>query len=117
MARLAAADIALDTFPYGSHTNAADALWAGVPLVTTFGETFASRVGASMLATAGLSEWAFDDPRKALDFVATLARDPARLAAAKEKARAARNSPLYDAAAFARDFERLLLAAAGRQAQ
>lgn len=117
MARLAAADIALDTFPYGSHTNAADALWAGVPLVTTFGETFASRVGASMLATAGLSEWAFDDPRKALDFVATLARDPARLAAAKEKARAARGSPLYDAPAFARDFERLLLAAAGRQAQ
>ena len=116
MARLAAADVALDTFPYGSHTNAADALWAGVPLVTASGQTFASRVGASMLATAGLSEWAFDDPRKALDFVASLARDPAKVAAAKEKARAARGSALFDAPAFARDFERLLLVAAGREA-
>lgn len=116
MARLAAADVALDTFPYGSHTNAADALWAGVPLVTAFGETFASRVGASMLATAGLSEWAFDDPRKALEFVASLARDPTKLAAAKEKARAARGSALFDAPAFARDFERRLLMAAGREA-
>ena len=114
MARLASADIALDTFPYGSHTNAADALWAGVPLVTAYGGTFASRVGTSMLTTAGLPEWAFDDPRKALDFVASLARDPAKLAAAKQKARAARSSALFDAAAHARDFERLLLVAAGR---
>jgi predicted O-linked N-acetylglucosamine transferase (SPINDLY family) len=83
--------------------------------MTTYGETFASRVGASLLATAGLSEWAFDDTRKALDFVASLARDPAKLVAAKEKARAARGSALFDAQAFARDFERLLLTAAGRE--
>ncbi len=114
MARLAAADIALDTYPYGSHTNAVDALWAGLPLVTTYGETFASRVGASLLATAGLSQWAFDDPRKAFDATVSLARDPAALAAAREKARAARSSPLFDAAGFARDFERVLLQAAGR---
>ena len=112
--RLAAADIALDTFPYGSHTNAADALWAGVPLVTTYGETFASRVGASMLSTAGLSEWAFADARTAFDAVLALAREPALLAAAKEKARGARSSPLFDAVSFARDFERVLVAAAGR---
>jgi protein O-GlcNAc transferase len=116
MARLAAADIALDTYPYGSHTNAADALWAGVPLITTFGETFASRVGASLLATAGLSQWAFEDPRAASDEVLALAKDPARLAAAKEKVREARASKLFDAAGFARDFEQLLLAAAGREA-
>ncbi|HUQ27878.1 MAG TPA: tetratricopeptide repeat protein [Usitatibacter sp.] len=114
MSRLALADIALDTYPYGSHTNAADALWAGVPLVTTRGETFASRVGASLLATAGLSEWAFDDAGKAFDTVIELARDPAKLAAAREKARAARTSALFDAAGFARDFERVLLLAAGR---
>jgi predicted O-linked N-acetylglucosamine transferase (SPINDLY family) len=48
--------------------------------------------------------------------VIALARDPAALAAAKEKARAARQSPLFDAAGFARDFERVLLQAAGREA-
>jgi predicted O-linked N-acetylglucosamine transferase (SPINDLY family) len=117
MARLAAADIALDTFPYGSHTNAADALWAGVPLITTYGETFASRVGASLLATAGLSEWAFDDAARAQQATLALAGDRARLAAAREKARHARESALFDAAGFARDFERLLLTAAGREAQ
>jgi predicted O-linked N-acetylglucosamine transferase (SPINDLY family) len=116
MARLAAADIALDTFPYGSHTNATDALWAGVPLITTRGATFASRVAASMLHTAGLDEWVFDDAARASAAVIALARDPAALAAAKEKARAARQSPLFDAAGFARDFERVLLQAAGREA-
>ena len=114
MSRLAAADIALDTFPYGSHTNAADALWAGVPLVTTYGETFASRLGASLLATAGLSEWAFDDEEKAMRAVIAMAGDRARLAAAREKARQARTSAAFDAAGFARDFERVLLQAAGR---
>jgi protein O-GlcNAc transferase len=115
MSRLAAADIALDTFPYGSHTNAVDALWAGIPLVTTRGATFASRVGASALRTAGLDEWVFDDPANASQAVIALASDPAALAAAKERVRAARSSALFDAAAFARDFERVLLAAAGRR--
>jgi hypothetical protein len=50
------------------------------------------------------------------EFVAALARDPTKLAAAKEKARAARGSALFDAPAFARDFERRLLMAAGREA-
>jgi len=116
LSRLAAADIALDTFPYGSHTNAVDALWAGVPLITTYGETFASRVGASLLNTAGLPQWAFDDAAKAQQAVTALANDRTRLAAAREKARQARESALFDAAGFARDFERLLLIAAGREA-
>jgi predicted O-linked N-acetylglucosamine transferase (SPINDLY family) len=116
MGRLAAADIALDTFPYGSHTNAADALWAGVPFITTRGATFASRVGASLLHTAGLDEWIFDDAARAAAAVIALARDPAALAAARDKARAARHSPLFDAPGFAREFERMLLRAAGRDA-
>ncbi|HVN36477.1 MAG TPA: tetratricopeptide repeat protein, partial [Casimicrobiaceae bacterium] len=56
IARLACADLALDTRPYGSHTTGCDALWAGVPLLTCPGETFASRVGASLLHTAGMPE-------------------------------------------------------------
>src|SRR5262249_54911224 len=46
----------LDTLPYNAHASASDALWAGVPLVTCMGTTFASRVAASALKAAGLSE-------------------------------------------------------------
>ncbi|MBT9612630.1 MAG: tetratricopeptide repeat protein [Burkholderiales bacterium] len=56
MARYRVADIALDTFPYNSHTTASDALWAGCPLVTCMGETFASRVAGSLLQAAHLPE-------------------------------------------------------------
>lgn len=56
MARYRVADIALDTFPYNSHTTASDALWVGCPLVTCMGETFASRVASSLLRAANLPE-------------------------------------------------------------
>src|SRR5262249_32681562 len=49
LARLARADLALDCYPYGSHTTASDLLWAGVPLVGLAGATFVSRVSASIL--------------------------------------------------------------------
>jgi protein O-GlcNAc transferase len=54
LARHRAADLFLDTFPYNAHTTASDALWAGLPLLTRAGESFASRVGASLLNAAGL---------------------------------------------------------------
>ncbi len=56
MARYRVADLALDTFPYNSHTTASDALWVGCPLVTCMGKTFASRVAASLLRAAHLPE-------------------------------------------------------------
>ena len=49
LARLTLADLALDTLPYGAHTTASDALWAGVPVVPEVWEGFAGRVGASLL--------------------------------------------------------------------
>ena len=49
LARLSRADLFLDTAPYSAHTTASDALWAGVPVLTTPGDTFASRVPASLL--------------------------------------------------------------------
>ena len=55
-ARIALADIALDTFPYNSGTTASDVLRAGVPLVTRAGETFVSRMAASLLNAVGLPE-------------------------------------------------------------
>ena len=50
LTRESMADLFLDTFPYTAHTTASDALWAGLPVLTRMGETFASRVAASLLA-------------------------------------------------------------------
>lgn len=108
LARLAACDIALDTFPYGSHTNAADALACGVPLVTAFGETMASRVGASLLTHARLGDWAFDTLPAAIAKVKEIVSTPESLALARRRAAGARSSALFDMHGFARDFEAML---------
>ena len=50
------ADLFLDTWPYNAHTTASDALWAGCPVLTTLGTTFAGRVAASLLHAVGLPE-------------------------------------------------------------
>ncbi|MFO1184249.1 MAG: tetratricopeptide repeat protein [Bauldia sp.] len=56
LARMSLADLFLDTLPCGAHTTASDALWVGVPVVTCLGETFAGRVGASVLSAIGMPE-------------------------------------------------------------
>lgn len=59
--RLALADVFADTWPYNAHTTASDALWAGVPVLTLHGSTYASRVATSIVRAAGLGELAFDN--------------------------------------------------------
>ncbi len=106
LARCAAADLMLDTMPYGAHTTASDALWAGVPLVTVLGPSFANRVAASLLTAIGLPEMitASLDEYEALALA--LARDPARLAALKAKLAGNRTAaPLFDATRFCRHIE------------
>jgi len=110
MARLRNADIAVDTFPCSSHTTASDAVWAGVPLVTAYGETFASRVAASVLTAAGCADWAFPDVDRAFEATLALARQPEMRRTARARLGAARGSPLFDAASFARAFEGLVAA-------
>jgi predicted O-linked N-acetylglucosamine transferase (SPINDLY family) len=109
IARLACADLALDTLPYGSHTTGCDALWAGVPLLTCPGETFASRVGASLLRTAGLPELvaeSLDDYRARLH---ALAANPDALREHHDFLERTRHeNPLFDTRGFARDWEALL---------
>ena len=56
LARQKIADLFIDTFPYTGHTTSSDALWAGLPVLTLQGETFASRVSSSLLNAIGLSE-------------------------------------------------------------
>ena len=86
LARLRAADLFLDTFPYNAHATALDALWAGVPLLTYPGESFASRVAASLLRTVGLPELVADSPSEYEEKAVELAADPVRLAARRKLA-------------------------------
>jgi len=55
LARQRHADLFLDTLPINAHTTASDALWAGLPVLTCIGETFASRVAGSLLRAIGLA--------------------------------------------------------------
>src|SRR5262249_6669559 len=56
LARYRLADLFLDTLPYNAHATASDALWAGLPVLTQIGETFAARVASSLLNAIGLKE-------------------------------------------------------------
>jgi predicted O-linked N-acetylglucosamine transferase (SPINDLY family) len=56
LARQRAADLFLDTLPCNAHTTASDALLVGLPVLTCMGESFASRVAASLLRAQGLDE-------------------------------------------------------------
>jgi len=56
LSRYRVADLFLDTIPCNAHTTASDALWAGLPLVTCYGESFAGRVAASLLHAIGVPE-------------------------------------------------------------
>jgi predicted O-linked N-acetylglucosamine transferase (SPINDLY family) len=99
-------DIALDTWPYGAHTTAADALWMGSPLVTWPGESFASRVAASVVIAAGVPELVAVDVEGYVALATDLACNASRRAALRDRLlRARTTSPLYDAAAMARAIE------------
>jgi predicted O-linked N-acetylglucosamine transferase (SPINDLY family) len=108
LGRLQLADLVLDTFPVTAHTTASDALWAGVPLVTRAGETFVSRVAASVLAAAGVPELVAPDLAAYEALALALARDPARLQALRGHLAAARDhSELFDSVRHARRLEGL----------
>jgi protein O-GlcNAc transferase len=111
LARLALADLFLDTLPYNAHAGGSDALWAGVPIITCKGPTFAGRVGASLLRAIGLSELITHSLEEYEALALKIARAPAMLA--DFKARLARNrttEPLFDTKRFTRNLEAAYLA-------
>ena len=85
VARYALADLFLDTFPYGSHTTAADALWMGLPVVTFAGRSFASRVCASLVHAAGIGELACESREHYAATALALAKNRAALATVKRR--------------------------------
>ncbi len=106
LARLRLADLFLDTLPYNSHTSTCDALFAGVPVVTCSGKSFAGRVAASALLADGLPELVTESLSAYEELARSLACDPAKAAALKAKVSRHRvTSALFDTARFARHLE------------
>lgn len=106
LARHVLADLVLDTWPYGAHTTASDALRMGIPILSLPGKSFASRVGASLLTSLGLADLIAETRAAYLAKAVALVGDRAGLAALKARVReAVEGSGLFDPAAFARSLE------------
>lgn len=109
LARYQLADLFLDTNPYNAHTTASDALWAGCPVLTCPGATFAARVAGSLNHHLGLEHMNVADDAVFVATASALGNDPAALATLRaELAQARERSGLFDMAAFARDLSALL---------
>jgi predicted O-linked N-acetylglucosamine transferase (SPINDLY family) len=106
LARHANADLFLDTLPYGAHATAADALGAGLPVLTCKGQAFAGRVAASLLEAAELPELITQSLTEYEAKALALARDPSAVANLKKKLKQKlASAPLFDADKFRRNIE------------
>lgn len=111
LARYALADLFLDTFPYGSHTTASDAMWMGVPILTMPGKGFASRVCASLVKAAGIGELICVNLQDYVERAVALGGRPDELKALRQKLLAARGtSLLFNTPLLVRELEALYLA-------
>lgn len=107
LARHRHADLFLDTLPVNAHTTASDALWAGLPVLTCAGATFAGRVAGSLVKAAGLPELAVSSLAEYEALALDLARDPARLSALRDRlAQKKLETPLFDISRFVTHIER-----------
>jgi len=106
LARHRLADLFLDTLPYNAHTTTSDALWAGLPVITVLGDTFAGRVAASLLNAVGLPELVTQSLEDYEALALKLAGAPDALAAVRRKLFVNRlSTPLFDTTRFARHIE------------
>jgi len=106
LARHKIADLFLDTFPYTAHTTCSDALWAGLPVLTCSGESFASRVSASILNAIGLPELNTRTHKEYEDMAIELANNPIRLKEIKNKLEKNKlEKPLFNTKLFTKHIE------------
>jgi protein O-GlcNAc transferase len=106
LARLRLADLFLDTLPYNAHATASDALWAGLPVLTQMGQTFAGRVAASLLRAIGLPELITYTREDYEALAIELALNRNKLLNIKEKLNRNRlTTPLFDTALFTKHLE------------
>ncbi len=106
LARHRVADLFLDTLPYNAHTTASDSLWAGLPLLTRQGGTFAGRVAASLLTAVGLEDLITHSAEEYERLAISLANDSQRLAGLRSRLEEGRKAaPLFDTALYTRHLE------------
>jgi protein O-GlcNAc transferase len=106
LARHRLADLCLDTLPYNAHTTASDALWAGLPVLTCLGETFAGRVAASLLKAIGLDALITRTLAEYEALALRLSRDPVYLANLKDTLKRNRDTfLLFDTQSATRHIE------------
>jgi protein O-GlcNAc transferase len=107
LARHRLGDLFLDTLPYNAHTTGGDALWAGLPVLTCLGNTFAGRVGASLLRAVGLPELITSSLDDYGETAVKLAMNPENLAAIKQKLADHRlTAPLFDTTLYTKGIEK-----------
>ncbi len=115
LSRYGHVDLFLDTLHYNAHTTASDAIYAGCPVLTTPGDTFAGRVVASLNHHLGMEELNVASDDAFVEFAVRIGRDASARAALRERLALQRaSSPLFDMAGFARDFEALITGIAER---
>jgi protein O-GlcNAc transferase len=118
VARNAAADLFLDTLPYGGHTTVNDALLAGLPVLSCIGDTLPSRIAGSELHAIGLPELVARDLGEYEAVALRLALHPSELASLRTRLAANRGThPLFDMVRYARDFEDQLIRLAGEHGE
>ena len=106
LARHCHADLFLDTFPYNAHTTASDSLWAGLPILTLKGESFASRVAASLLTAINLPELITSSPEEYEALAIELATNPQKLATLRQALAENRTTaPLFNTPLFTTHLE------------
>ena len=106
LARMRLADLFLDTLPFNAGTTASDALWAGLPVLTCAGESFAARMAGSLLAAVGLPELVTYSLDEYEALALKLATTPALLADIRTRLAENRTSaPLFDTGRFTRHLE------------
>jgi predicted O-linked N-acetylglucosamine transferase (SPINDLY family) len=106
IARYRLAHLFLDTTPCNAHTTASEALWAGLPVLTQMGETFAGRVAASLLKAIGLPELITKSQSEYEAHAIELAKSPEELSAIKDKlAKNRLTTPLFDTERYTRHLE------------
>ena len=106
LARYRVCDLFLDTFPYNAGTTASDALWSGLPLITLQGESFASRVAASLLKAIDIPELITTNQEQYEALAIELALNPQKLRSIKHKLINNRlTTPLFDTPLFTKNLE------------
>ncbi|WP_424194649.1 tetratricopeptide repeat protein [Ampullimonas aquatilis] len=102
-------DIGLDSYPFNGATTTCEALWMGVPVLSLCGQTHTSRMGASILTAAGLSDWICASGEELVQKAIAYSADLPALNAIRQQCRPnMQNGPLMSAAQFTQDFEQLL---------